>query len=327
MTQSPLSRVGAAFVGAALMIGVASAQSYSGPGGLIPAVGDGGVGAVWPTSLPSDPFISTVNVAVPVTSVTSVELAGFAHTWLGDVHVVLEAPGGARYNVLHRAGFTTAGFGNSGDPTGTPHLFVESGGLTVPAVGNMVAGTYNRYAGTWTDPSINNTAFSSIAGPAGVWSLYIYDWAGGDSGSLAGWTLTVNGGGSTPPTTYCTAKTSSSGCVPAIGFTGTPTPAGSFTATCTQVEANALGVLFYGTAGPAAIPFQGAFLCVNPPVVRFPFQPSGGAAACSGTYSTALTALISSLTVGTQVNCQYWYRDLGDAFGTGLSNALQFVTQ
>ena len=134
-------------------------------------------------------------------------------------------------------------------------------------------------------------------------------------------------GGGPTPFNYCTAKVTSSGCVPAIAFTGTPSAAGNYTVNCSQVEAGQLGVLFYGTSGPAAIAFQGGFLCVNPPVIRMPVQPSGGAAACSGTYTQAMTALITTLPVGQMVNCQYWFRDPGAATGTGLSNANEFVTQ
>lgn len=32
---------------------------------------------------------------------------------------------------------------------------------------------------------------SSVGGDAGVWTLRIYDWASGDTGSLGGWSIDV----------------------------------------------------------------------------------------------------------------------------------------
>ena len=130
------------------------------------------------------------------------------------------------------------------------------------------------------------------------------------------------------PQTYCTAKTSSSGCVPSIGFTGSPSPAGGFTLTASQVEAVQLGVAFWSTAGDnnGGAPFQGGFLCVTPPVKRQPVAGSGGSTPCSGSYATPMSAVIAGLPAGTQVYAQYWFRDPGAASGTGLSDALAFTT-
>ena len=140
-------------------------------------------------------------------------------------------------------------------------------------------------------------------------------------------TLTANAGGGCPaPSTYCTAKTTSNNCVPSIGATGTPSPSGNFVLTGTQIEGASIGVAFYSLGGPNAQPFQGGFLCILPPVVRLPPQPSGGTfGTCTGNFSTPLTNLINTLNVGQNVWIQYWFRDNGAASGTGLSNALTFV--
>jgi hypothetical protein len=135
------------------------------------------------------------------------------------------------------------------------------------------------------------------------------------------------------PTIYCTAKVTSNGCVPAIAFFGSPSAsAGSgFLITASQIEPQKSGLFFYGKSGPAAFPFQGGTLCVNPPQTRTPVQDSGGAAACSGTYSIDFNAHIAggsdpALVAGQQVNGQYWFRDPGFAppDNTGLSNAIEF---
>ena len=208
-------------------------------------------------------------------------------------------------------------------------------------------GTYDVYTYAWApDSATFSTSVSVNGGPGqtvgGAWggshalgvtyALHNVTISTGtitvDMSVSSGFTSTngfqiVGQGACAAPTTYCTAKTTSSGCVPTIGFTGTPTPAGNLTATCTQVEANQLGVLFYGQTGPAAIPFQGGTLCVNPPVIRFPPQPSGGAAACSGTYSQSLSSLTG--TPGLTFHSQFWFRDPGAATGTGLSNGLTWT--
>ena len=135
---------------------------------------------------------------------------------------------------------------------------------------------------------------------------------------------------------YCTAKPNSQGCLPSIGFEGTPS--GSFDApfdvTARDVLNQKSGLCFFG-ALPAAIPFQGAFLCVAPPTQRGPLAFSGGSltpADCSGVLRTDVRALIQSgssalLAPGLSAHAQYWYRDPADAagFGTGLSDALSFT--
>jgi hypothetical protein len=129
------------------------------------------------------------------------------------------------------------------------------------------------------------------------------------------------------PSVYCTAKVTSGGCLPAIGFTGTPVPGGGFSATCDQVEPNRMGLLFYSMTGSfgGGVPFQGGFLCAEPPQTRLPVQDSGGSLACSGTFLTPLESVVTSLTPGTQVWSQYWFRDPAAASGTGLSDALFFT--
>ena len=141
-----------------------------------------------------------------------------------------------------------------------------------------------------------------------------------------------------PPTPYCTAKTNSLGCVPAIGSTGSADfNAGSgFLITLSNTLNQKSGLLFYGTFGPASAPFQGGTMCVQSPVLRTTAQNSGGSALptndCTGSYSYDFNVRIASgidpqLSVGRLVCAQYWSRDPAATFTTNLSNALRFVIQ
>ena len=137
--------------------------------------------------------------------------------------------------------------------------------------------------------------------------------------------------------TYCTAKSASIGCLPAIAWSGAPSASSlaPFLITASAVINNKVGILIYGKNGPSAAPFQGGTLCMNPPIVRTPLQSSGGTPPpnnCSGKLSFDFNAYVASgkdpgLVAGQQVNGQYWFRDPADPFGTGLSNAIEFTIQ
>lgn len=137
------------------------------------------------------------------------------------------------------------------------------------------------------------------------------------------------------PTVYCTSKIDSAGCVPSIGSSGMPDfNAGSgFTITLGNTLNQKLGLLFYGTNGPAANSFQGGTFCVQAPVKRTPIQSSNGNPTppedCSGMFQFDFNVRIASgidptLVAGATVWSQYWSRDPADPFTTNLSNALRF---
>jgi hypothetical protein len=131
---------------------------------------------------------------------------------------------------------------------------------------------------------------------------------------------------------YCTGKTNSLGCVPAIATNGVqPSKSvGNFTVSCSQVINQKNGLLFFGFS-PASAPFQGGTLCAAPPTIRTPSQSSGGSGAgsdCSGSYSfTFSTAQMNTLGLdpGETVYAQFWMRDPQSPSTTGLSNAVQFT--
>ncbi len=138
-----------------------------------------------------------------------------------------------------------------------------------------------------------------------------------------------------PPLIYCTAKTSSAGCLPAVSHSGSPSlsdPA-PLKLHASNVANMVLGILFYGKQGPLEVPFQGGWLCVAAPLIRTPVQSSGGSPSgsdCTGTLGFSFEAYVLSgfdpaLVVGAHVSCQLWFRDPPAPFGTGLTNAVRFV--
>lgn len=151
-----------------------------------------------------------------------------------------------------------------------------------------------------------------------------------DSGSA--WVFAAPPSGNTQ--VYCTAKLNSLACLPAMGWSGTPSVSSSlpFELFADQVISNKPGLLFYGF-GPFALPFQGGTLCVQPPVKRTPPTTSGGNPPpndCSGRMSFDLNAWIAAgsdpaLTSGTLTYAQFWTRDPGSPSGTGFTDAIEFV--
>jgi hypothetical protein len=130
--------------------------------------------------------------------------------------------------------------------------------------------------------------------------------------------------------TYCTAKTTSSGCVPAIGWSGsTSVSSGAFTLQASSLQPNKFGLFFYGGHANSSA-FQGGSLCVASPLTRTPLTNTGGAATCSGFASQDFSAWISSgvdplLVVGSRWAAQFWSRDPQSSFGTSLTNTLVFT--
>ncbi len=141
--------------------------------------------------------------------------------------------------------------------------------------------------------------------------------------------------------TYCTAGTSSNGCVPSISATGTPSiaAASGFSINVANVEGQKQGLIFYGISGQTALPWAAgstSFFCVKSPTQRMGAQLSGGTfGACDGSLSQDWLAFVAAnpgalgapYSVGQIVNAQAWYRDPPAMKTTNLSDALEFVTQ
>ena len=181
---------------------------------------------------------------------------------------------------------------------------------------------------------------STIAGPAGNWTLKVYDWAGGDSGSFSGWTLNANGasGGSCGPVTagtaYCFGDGTGTMC-PCAAFgaagEGCQTTSGSgarltgsgtadisndgFVLSVTGGPADKPGIFFQGTvqANGGLGNFNGdGILCVFP---QLRYDLNGLDANGEATQ----TGFGLNATAGQTMNYQYWFRDPSNSCG-GLFN-------
>jgi len=138
---------------------------------------------------------------------------------------------------------------------------------------------------------------------------------------------------SSPVQSYCTSKVSSLGCQASMHHTGTPDVRGGddLRIRCSDVINNKAGILFWGGTGPAAIPFQGGWLCVNPPTKRTPVQSSGGSAGapdCSGAFDYRWADAYTTsqgIGAGDAIHLQYWYRDPASPSTTGLSDGLEVI--
>ncbi|MBL8803204.1 MAG: protein kinase [Planctomycetes bacterium] len=140
--------------------------------------------------------------------------------------------------------------------------------------------------------------------------------------------------------TFCTAGTTSSGCSASMSSSGTPSigATSGFTVSCSNVEGQKFGLIFYGVCGAKASPWapgSTSYLCVKSPVQRTVADNSGGTAgACNGAFSIDFLTYLSThplalgqpMGAGQLVTAQAWFRDPPAPGTTNLSNGLQFVT-
>jgi hypothetical protein len=221
--------------------------------------------------------------------------------------------------------------GTASSDANTWDAFVHAFGLDLGALNNLggtfaiasshplfqgVTSLYHNNGNDLTDLEPANPA-NQVLVSSGAHGLYaVYD------GGLAA-------------STYCTAKTNSLGCVPAIASSGAASvsSASPFDITASNVLNQKTGLLFYGYSQQISA-FQGGFKCMASPTHRTPTQNSNGNALpandCSGAYSFDFNAWIqggndSLLVAGQEVDAQFWSRDPASPSTTGLTDALTFV--
>jgi len=174
----------------------AGADVGSGSNPAVIAVPAGGT-----TQGPASPYPSPISISglSGTVSDVNVTLTNFTHAIATDVDVLLVGPAGE--NVLLMSDVK----GDTGFPINNATLtFDDSAADVIPATGAVVTGTFkptNRLDSSGPDvfpapapaPS-NATALSVFNGtnPNGTWNLFVFDDAGGDTGSIAGgWSITV----------------------------------------------------------------------------------------------------------------------------------------
>jgi hypothetical protein len=174
----------------------------------------------------------------------------------------------------------------------------------------------------------------SGSGPALFVGGSIVEADGHTSSNLAKWGRACT----CPPASYCTAGTTTHGCVAQIASSGAPSASASsgFLLTVSGTEGASSGLIFYGTSGPIATPWgNGAsFLCVKSPLQRMNFQAAGGAQGqCGGLLSTDWNAFYANhpasvghpFVAGMTCYAQGWFRDPPAPKTTSLSDALSFA--
>ncbi|MCC7013294.1 MAG: protein kinase [Planctomycetes bacterium] len=168
--------------------------------------------------------------------------------------------------------------------------------------------------------SVCGTGFNPIGNTEAFVAHFVWPWTGAGN--------------------YCTAGTTTNGCNASMSATGSPSVSSTsgFTLTCSNVEGQKFGLIFYGLSGPKASAWtfgSTSYLCVKAPVQRTPSENSGGTAgACDGAFSIDFLTYLSThpgalgqpFSEGLCVNAQAWFRDPPAPGTTNLSDAVQFDT-
>lgn len=134
----------------------------------------------------------TINVTEhgEIKAVQEVLLSGLVHSWAGDLLITI-THGATSVTLVDRPGFPTGPFGESENYNG--NYSFQDGFAPIPdefpgaGDSNLASGIYGP------DPAAGN-ALANFVGQDkfGLWTLTITDNAGGDTGSLGGFTLVIH---------------------------------------------------------------------------------------------------------------------------------------
>jgi len=151
---------------------------------------------------------STINTTgiIPIGSlVTEAYIdVNLTHTWVGDLTIKLQSPGGTILTVLNRPGSNVADngtdtpFGDDSNWNGSVQ-FRDASATTAETMGNTIADgltictsdgrcKYTPSPDTATQPPTNFAAFAGSTA-VGNWTLCVGDSAGADTGTLNSWSL------------------------------------------------------------------------------------------------------------------------------------------
>ena len=176
-------------------VGSSSLQSFTSTVPVaIPASPNTGVA----TGDPANPYPTTIAVAaLPTTGVTvaSVTISGLTHTFPNDIDMVLQSPSGTNVILMSDVGGTSA-------PAAPLNYTFDDNATASLTTGSSPSGTYKPTNSGTPDAfpapgpgsltQVTPTLASFTGDPNGGWKLYIVDDAGGDIGSITGFTITFN---------------------------------------------------------------------------------------------------------------------------------------
>jgi subtilisin-like proprotein convertase family protein len=257
--------------------------------------------------------------------------SGTTHTWNSDLEITLTSPTGTQLYASNRRG-------GSNDDVFNGTLFDQN---SVNVISTYVF--TNGVAAPDLQPEDSFEGFEGCSSdPNGVWTLIVEDMAGADVGTLHRWDLKIStAGGGCAGVSYCTTSTTSNGCNPTLASSGSASIAGgpgSFILTCSNVEGQKSGLIFYGISGRNNIPWatgSTSFLCVKAPTQRMQTQSSGGTSGqCDGSLTQDFFhyvvnvnpfALGNPLAPGQTYQAQAWFRDPPAPKTTNLSDGNEFT--
>ena len=354
LSRAALTRFAAAAALALCATAQYTVSSATGPFN-VPSLGTGGttLNISWfGPILPQTVDLTRVPLPAPgvppeALNVRSIKIYNLSHTSIGDLQVVLQDPSGLKYTLFARPGSDGLTLGNDGNLTHADITIVDPStplALDVPAASatDMPTGIYKQYFNpTWNSAAqlaaIGNVNMSAIPMVPGQWKLTIYDWRSSNAGTYDRWEMS----GDAPPAPYCTAGTSTHGCVPSIAAPNNPslTSANPCVITVTNVEGQKSGMIFYGIDNTSfvATPWSAgssSYQCVRGPQQRMDALSSSGTMdACDGSLIQDFdafqlanpTALGNPFALGQTVYAQGWYRDPLSPKTTSLSNAIKMI--
>lgn len=289
----------------------------------------GSTGATSLFSLTFDPVTSKLYAAVSSSSPTAfyeLNRATGAATYIGDPGVGID---GLTYlGGLNQIVGLSAGPGSLHviDPaTGVGSLLDAGGGFVNNGGIAWGPNTNSIYSIDWSGEIYQFDVAANFARTS-LWSL------GGPFDGLA-----FAGASCSNPVVYCTAGTTSNGCVPSISASGPLSIASSSgcVVNVAQVEGQRAGLVLYGITGGVAFPWGSgstSFFCVKSPTQRTAQQNSGGTSGqCNGALSLDLRAYLAAnplalgnpLNVGASFSVQGWFRDPPAPRSTNLSDAVR----
>lgn len=140
------------------------------------------------------PFPSTIEVSglSGMISTVTATLTGLSHSFPDDLQILLVGPNGQNVMLLQNAGGTARVEGN--------FTFDDAAATAAPDALAMVPGTYrpSQYGSPSssfpaTSPYGSSFAAAGFAGTDanGTWSLYVFDDAEVDSGTISGWSISI----------------------------------------------------------------------------------------------------------------------------------------